>query len=323
MHYLAFDNKWFQKHQSALLYLCNSVLTRRWFRWVLRIRKGDLAYRGPIAYLAPNHYTIISNRELKSEFRAHPKYAKRLYHSFKPLWWALHFWDWLVADRLIPEWSYGLATLTVYPESGNPASNVCDGDIGCLDSTYSTAHDAATGTNLDGAGTVNSILVRNGLISTTYHVFRALTFFDTSALTSSATISAAVLSLYANDKDDSANADSVSIVTSSIVSNTAYALADFDLFGTTKQASDILISGITLSAYNDWTLNGTGIGNISLTGVTKFGLRTAQDISNTTPTLRNDAYFNSADTGGTTTDPKLVITYTVPGGNTGAFFQFF
>ena len=45
-NYLAFDQKWFEKHQEKLLWLLNAPLIKYWFRWVLRIR--GLSVRGTL-----------------------------------------------------------------------------------------------------------------------------------------------------------------------------------------------------------------------------------------------------------------------------------
>lgn len=317
--YLAFDKSWFVKHQSKLLWLLNYPLTRRWFRFVLRIRKYDCALTTEITQIEPNQFSYGDRYfkqkgkwyvERTTDFRTHPKFAKRLYFAFRPIWWAMHLWD-IAADPLIPYLSFGFSTLTVYPDTGNPGTTTCDGEIDMVDaSSYAFVHDATTGTGLD-SSTTNYMVVRNAKISINWWINRCPVFFDSSSLGSGAAKTAGTLSLYFDDRDDSAEADSVSIVTSSISSNTTYATSDYASFGTTKQASDIAIGSLSLPAYNDFTLNATGLGNVSLTGVTKFGLRTAQDISNTAPALRNDAYCRTADNTGTSQDPKLVVTYTV------------
>jgi len=43
-----------------------------------------------------------------------------VYELAKPLWWAIHYWDEWVADRWIPQWSYGFNTLTPPPIAGPP-----------------------------------------------------------------------------------------------------------------------------------------------------------------------------------------------------------
>jgi len=70
----------------------------------------------------------------------------------------------------------------------------------------------------------------------------------------------------------------------------------------------------TAGTYNDFTLNANGISNISKTGITYFGARDSLDTANTTPTGNNNWNFNSSNGAGTTTDPKLVVTYTTGGG---------
>src|SRR5438046_3617479 len=100
----SFSKAWFEKHQRVLLWLLNHWLTRRWFRWVLRIRKHDIGYNKPIVRLLPNCYTVfnrfVANKvELTTDFRTHAKYAKRIYYGFWPMWWALHAWDSFLADR--------------------------------------------------------------------------------------------------------------------------------------------------------------------------------------------------------------------------------
>jgi len=92
-----------------------------------------------------------------------------------------------------------------------------------------------------------------------------------------------------------------------------YALANF---GSTRFVdSDILISGITTGAYNDFTLNASGIANIAKTGISKFGYRHAVDIDNSAPTWGSgaDSYFTASfsDTG--SNQPKLDVTFTRAG----------
>lgn len=47
------------------------------------------------------------------------------------MWWTLHVLDWLFFDRFAPEYSFGLSTLTSYPQAGEGGSNTtCDGSVG-------------------------------------------------------------------------------------------------------------------------------------------------------------------------------------------------
>jgi len=64
-------------------------------------------------------------------------------------------------------------------------------------------------------------------------------------------------------------------------------------------------------------LNATGRGNVSLTGISKFGSRNANyDVANSAPAFTafasNGIQIYFADQAGTANDPKLVVTYTLP-----------
>ncbi len=201
-----------------------------------------------------------------------------------------------------------MATLTVYPETGNPASNACDGQIRYSNGVdFATAHDAITGSDLDAHG--DTFFIASQRVGG-YYISRGVINFDTHDIPDDATIVSAVLSLYRGVIYDDAN-DGIRIVTNSIVSDVAYAVEDYDLFGTVAQANDIDMGDLALGN-NDFTLNATGLANISKTGVTHFGIRTVKDATNTSPgdvNVNNGVYFESS---AEAHPPKLVITYTLP-----------
>jgi len=230
------------------------------------------------------------------------------------------------------------ATLTVFPDPGKPGTTSVDGDIGTnASSPYSTAHttaDCATGTGSECSGTTigtteNSGTNHNGSLfpcnTKTFSVIRWLLNFDTSSLGPSATISAAVLSVKPLLVSLNTDSDFVRVVTNSGASANNYSTSDFGSFSTTAQAGDINVSALSAGTYADFTLNGTGVGNINKTGVTRFGLRCGMDIAATEPTpalsdcIANSSegtivFYHSADATGTADDPKLVITFSAPGG---------
>jgi len=212
-----------------------------------------------------------------------------------------------------------MATLTVYPEPGTTV----DGFVawGGSEETFSNARSAA-GTSNAYTNTSDIVpLIRTAATTDLWNLFRRGIFlFTTSALTGEAVISSAVFSVYVNTKQDDFGGGALSMVTSTPASNTTLDNADYGNLGTTKQATDVNIADITTSAYNDWTLNATGIGNISLTAITKFGLRITADNDNSSPTWgadnqRQQTNITLSDNAGTTQDPKLVITYTLGGGS--------
>ena len=330
--FLAFSPAWFNKHQASLLWLLNNSFTKRWFRWVLRIRKGDISIQEKITKIAPNHFSFGDRYfkkgkkwyiERKTDFRTHVKFAKRLYFAFKPMWWVLHYLDLVLLDKFLPEYSFGFLTLTAYPDP-DPETTTVDGFVNRA--TAAGGEDWAT--IIAGAGTSN--VANGGSITYIYtqahgstsgnwtNHRRSIFLFDTSALGASASISAAVLSLFGNAKTCGTHAPTLDIYTSTPASNTALANGDYSQLGSVSQTgSAMTCAAYSTSAYNAFTFDATGIGNVSKTGVSKFGLRNANyDVAATTPTWAAGTYFDisgyDADAAGTTNDPKLVVTYTAP-----------
>jgi hypothetical protein len=126
--WLAFGEEWFCRHQGALLALVNGPL-RRWARWVLAIPPSQCPTRADIVAIGPNRYVVRQQgREFRACFYTHEKFSKRVYFGLRPLWWAMHGWDWAVADRWTPELSFGFSTLTAYPDP-SPEVTTCDGDV--------------------------------------------------------------------------------------------------------------------------------------------------------------------------------------------------
>ena len=140
-------------------------------------------------------------------------------------------------------------------------------------------------------------------------VFETFLAFDTSALTSGATVSAAVLR---------------------VTSYADISTTDFDIqarlrdWGTTVEAADWVaggsLSGLTLlgsyATSSGFTV-GTGYdlsdtamaANVNKTGSTRMLLCSDHTVGNTAPTGDEWVYIYSADESGTTRDPKLTVTY--------------
>lgn len=202
-----------------------------------------------------------------------------------------------------------LSTLTSYPDP-DPETTTVDGFVLYENASWSTCRSAATGSVASDSSSTFDLRV-----NTNYRIARLFTLFDTSALTAAATISAADLSLYktTGDGQDDAGGKSVYVVQTTPASNTALTTSDFDDVGSTSGGSSAVSSGWinATTGYQTVSLNGTGIGWISKTGITKLGLRGSYDFDNVTPGSRlhiND--LGTSEQSGTTQDPKLVITYT-------------
>jgi hypothetical protein len=260
-------------------------------------------------------------------FRVHPKYGKRLYYAFRPLWWALHFWDWLLADRLAPQLSFGFSTLTAYPDpgTGGPTGSATV-ERGASNESISTIR-AGAGSYASSTDNPNWVIGfqsdnTQAAAGKLRALDRFLMTFDTSGLTAAATISAAVLSIYGNSKLDAGTAvtPDVNIYLPTPSVNYNFSVNDFNIanWGSTAQCdSAITYAGWNTAAYNDFTLNATGRGNISKTGISKFGCRNANyDVADVSPGAMTNNTSHSllgylANETGTTKDPKLVVTYTV------------
>ncbi len=251
---------------------------------------------------------------LKTDFRTHQKWSKRLYFAFKPMWWAMHYWDEFFADRFAPAFSFGFSVLTAYPAAGN--NTPVDGDV-------SRESVNQTFTNIRaGAGTLAETTPANGVVqltaSATTNQFSALirqiTLFDTSSLTAGATISATSMSYFGNGKLGNLGSPEMDIVASTPAATNILAASDYGQLGLTPFASKTYAAYST-SAYNDFSLDASGIANVSKTGISKFGARLNWDTDNnfTGTWVLGDVSrfaFYTADQTGTSNDPKLVVTYT-------------
>jgi len=324
-HHRALGSLFFLAHQEGLLWLLNAPVIGRWFRWVLRIhRDASSVGRRRIFRVIPNAIFWWQDGKQVAEFRTHAKFSKRLYYAFRPLWWALHAWDWLIADRLMPRLSFGFATLTAYPDADPETSTVDGFTIHAYSAgsgqSWSTLI-AAVGSAAADADVANDWLdIKADTTSGNWQrLTRMIALFDTSSLTASAVISSAILSLYgagANKHDDLSSTPNLDVYLSAPASNTALAAGDFDSFGSTSQTgSPVTYTNLSTSAYVDWTFNATGRSGINTTGISKYGFRNANyDVAALSPTWVSgvssqwDAYC--ADQTGTTNDPKLVVTYT-------------
>lgn len=326
---IVFGTKWFDKHQSKLLFLLNNKFTKRWFRWCLRIRQYDCPLSSTINRIEPSCFSFGARLldeetiEVKTDFRTHDKYAKRLYYAFKPVWYTMHFFDWLLFDRFsaLEKLNFGFLTLTVYPDASGGSTTMSEANgRGSVTENWATIR-AGAGTfafdffsSMDAAGFTFA-----GSAGNVSELQRSIYTYDTSPLTSGASISATVLSLYGVAKNDGGTpvAPDIDIYTATPASDSTPTNSDYGQIGTTSQTgSPIAYSSWSTSGYNDFTLNSTGRGNVSKTGISKFGARNANyDVSGTTPTWSNGSQHrfqcSGSDQSGTSQDPKLVVTYTV------------
>ena len=322
-YFCYFNRDWFDKWQWLLLWFLNAPILKYWGRFILRIHR-DCKFNEVIDQIFPNSYRIqVGKNTYRSDFRTHQKFSKRIYYAFRPLWWTMHAWDWVFADRYFPELSFNYATLTVYPDA-DPETSTVDGYV----SRELVSEIWATIRNGAGNGTYDSVTAgysyRLEATATTdlwKTIHRGIYLFDTSPIDNSAVISAATLSLFGQSKasgDWTTTETATAIVASNPASNTALVIADFIVLGITLFSDTIITyTNWNITDYNNFTLNAVGISNISLTSISKFGTRdNTYDLPNTDPTWYAFKYQYSAmwnaDQIGTSQDPKLVVQYSLP-----------
>lgn len=213
----------------------------------------------------------------------------------------------------------GSTTSTFYPDPDVESTSV-DGLVNndpVSAVAWATIHDATAGTGAKPSATLDSFArVSCHATSNTYDLItRSFFLFDTSSIPDTDTINSAVLSIKGNGGTDTwttGTKPNINIVASTPASNTDLVTGDFDQLGTTAFSTAKTTATWSTSAYNDFTLNASGLAAISKTGVSKFGARDMiYDAPNVEPTWASGQQVifqgNYTDTVGTSSDPKLVV----------------
>lgn len=222
-----------------------------------------------------------------------------------------------------PVISIGLTTTTVYPDP-DTETTTCDGAVGERDfGTWSAIQTSTDGEGINDSATFIGYNIGPGVGKAgngRWIIDRGHTGFDTSSIGSD-TIDSATYSIQGLTGNVSNNVDTsfdyIFPTASSPASNTGLATTDFDDIGDsvgapTQYATAIDITSISTASYNDFTLNASGEANINTSGVSNFGIRSGDDqtaapIPAWSNNQINRAIFISAETTGTSTDPKLVV----------------
>jgi hypothetical protein len=181
-----------------------------------------------------------------------------------------------------------------------------DGFLISVNTSYTVAHDAPDAISVDD---VSAIYI--GQFNTSmYSIYRGALFFDTSSLPDSAVITSATLSLFGAISVPTTEFD-ITVVDGSLL-NDPLVLGDYgDLLNQTTSGGVFNTSGFALD-YNDIPLNATGMGWISKTGMTKFGLRSSRDIDVIPPSDVGFEFvivFSNEEAQPGDRQPKLVVTY--------------
>ena len=321
------DRRFFEKHQNLLLKVANSRLGR----WYFRIQEHPISRQ--FFKIEPNALHWKQGGEMVAEFRTANRYANRLKTSFFLVKNLIKILTALGTRALIraEEAAFWLSPVllvgasgTFYPDANTESTSVdgnatrTPGGLGAGESWANLRTGAGTSSS-DSSADELAIRWSADNVSNQWRIMtRGFFLFDTSSLTSGATISAATFSLYITiltaPTDATASKRELRVVSSNPASNTAIANSDYGTLGSTE-FGHITYSGVTLNAYNDVSLNASGLSNISKTGVSKFGTLSGADMDNSAPTWASfdtlSYQIKFADASGTTTDPKLVVTYTI------------
>lgn len=190
------------------------------------------------------------------------------------------------------------------------------------DALWATCHDTATGQAADHTGTLARASADDGGGGVNFTIFRSFILFDTSSIGATNSVSAANVQIWITTVTDTLNDghDYINVMGNATpASNTTLGTADYNKEGTTKMSSDKDYTGLATGAYTTFTMNATGLANISLTSITKWGVQEGHDIDNSSPGAsggNNQVNFNTADQTGTSNDPVLTATYAAAGATT-------
>lgn len=330
------EDVWFKRYQPLLLWMCEHPDGRK----LLRLDQTDIGEIHAIAknYVSHDEY-VVDGGELRCvttrDFRVGAKWGNLVRFQ----------WEWFC--ELAAEYNYELAsvglrnpfsigfqpglaylTLTAYPDP-NVETTSCDGFTwrNVAAESFATIRSSAGNYAADSDANANTMYIQTPDGRANWVILgRGITLFDTSSLGASATVSAATLGMCSDSKVGDITGSEMTITSATTASNTALANGDYqDTYtnGTTDFASARIAyaSWVSDSAtYNTFTLNASGYGAVSKTGISKYAWRYGWDFDgNTTGSGGSGSIATTyhgilADTSGTSTDPKLVVTYTAAAG---------
>lgn len=286
-----------------------------------------------------NSYTrfieVVENGEdpilkLETRFYSQPAYAQDVDGSWRYLEYATTT-EQAFRNRDLTLWKAltELVVRTAYADSISPFSTAGDGHTGhseiiatwgvCTGGAGNISDDTSTSGQIHGYRTTTG----EGLCE----IFRFFMPFNTGSIPSNSTISAATLNVYAVTKSigDDDGIDYVTVTISDQASTATLGDTDYPNVGSEAIDSGSRIdisSNLTTGAYNSFSLNSTGLSNISAAGEsgcastngwTCFALREGHDFAGSAMGngLTNDATFRTSEQSGTSQDPYLEVTYTV------------
>lgn len=186
-------------------------------------------------------------------------------------------------------------------------ASTADASLQSSSTSYATAR-AGTGTLIAGADTSSTGRVGQDLVGSDYYCFEYLISFDTSSIDDAALITDVELAL--NGSNDQSATD---FVIQARLHDWGASVTTADWVAGADLSSKTLLATWNTSGYsvdyNTFTSETAFLSNVSLTGTTYILLCSKEQTDNSAPTGREYVDFNSANTSGTSQDPKLTVTY--------------
>lgn len=219
-------------------------------------------------------------------------------------------------SKIIPN-NVGSTTSTFNSVSG--ANSPVDGQVqNNAVGSWATIHDGSTGTAGTGPSGVDDFQAHFNNASER-DIRRAIVHFDTAAIDDGDTITDATFSIFIKTFTETTSWTGTNVylrlVTSNPASDSDIVTTDFDFndFGTTAIGVDLAKASISTSAFNDWVIN-TPDTNVSKTGLTKWGVRTGDDVADIEYPNPTNFTIAASWADDSSNPPKLVVEHAVPAG---------
>jgi len=178
-----------------------------------------------------------------------------------------------------------------------------------------------SGTSASATGTSSNLGIQASNVSNKFNAIARLFFiFDTSSIPVDATVTSATLYITPTSRTTTIGGSSFAVSNTTTGSNTNISSSDYALVGDTVLSNSINTSSLVINSLNPFTLNSTGLTNITKGGITKLAVReNSYDIPDIAPTWVSSgrALITVAmiEYGSAPRRPYLTVTYTEAGGN--------
>lgn len=300
----AFDGAWFDRNQWWIVRLANMPVVGRWLRRKLGLRP-DL----PLSMLLPMaaHYAL-SNGQYTTSIYTTWQFSEAMYRAFKPLWWAIHYWDEFIADRWLPEMSYGFDTLTA--TTTRYGINF-DMQIGSDATTYLVARQGANISIFS-----SDTLTVSQTVSTqpsVYSINRFVCKFDLGGAFGniSPRVTSGTLDLVMQSRSD-VSTFQIQVFESTITDNSQFlTVSDWNAFNSqalaARQLSTYAIDALRTYTETAFFQIGISVINACANAYLKLYMRHSQDVSGAIPSVTSFANFYSSHA--PSAAPRVTLTY--------------